>query len=107
MKNLFFLWASFEARVQVFSLETNLKKGEKLWVVNLSPHLNVLYSHTARRGVIVHEIAHVYLYPGEFDTKEAHQGADALAREWGFGDEIEALRAHWNMIERLERRNRS
>ena len=49
---------------------------------------------SALRGLLIHELAHVYLrhFEVEKTSREREIEADALARSWGFGDEIQAVR---------------
>lgn len=50
-------------------------------------------SNPAAMAVIAHELAHAWLneHVKPEESKEREREADALAREWGFGPELDAL----------------
>ena len=50
-------------------------------------------SDSAAMAVIAHELAHAWLneHVRPAESKEREHEADALAREWGFGSELDAL----------------
>jgi len=50
-------------------------------------------SDEAAEGVVAHELAHAWLneHVGPEESSEREAEADRLAREWGFGPELDAL----------------
>ena len=50
-------------------------------------------SDEAAEGEVAHELAHAWLneHVGPEDSSEREAEADRLAREWGFGPELDAL----------------
>ena len=46
----------------------------------------------AARGEIANALAHIYLEHKSDSNKEGEEGADKVAKSWGFKEEIEAYR---------------
>lgn len=94
MSNLFFTYIPVpEAEVKYFLLGHELFT-DKLRVVTFS-YESALMNISALRGVIAHEIAHVYNeHLPDRNEAEAEDEANDLAKAWGFEKEIKALREH-------------
>jgi hypothetical protein len=96
-ENLFFIFIPVPgAEVKLFELDRTLNAGELLQVVSFQYSDD--YNIDEMRGIIVHELAHVYLEHRHGSTKKTENEADETAIQWGFKEEIEAKKA-W--IERV------
>jgi len=96
MKNLFIAYCELGgAQVKWFDPEHDISVGERIIVV-VFPESTGFYPLPALRGVIAHELAHVYarhVMPEKLNMGDkAEEEADALARSWGFEAGIDALR---------------
>lgn len=59
-------------------------------------------SDPAATAVIAHELAHAWLneHVSPRESREREREADALARSWGFGPELDALDAEAETVDR-------
>ena len=95
MRNLFFCFTPMPgAEVKQFRLEDDLRAGEVLQIV-IFPYASAFMPPMAIRGEIAHELAHVWLeHRSTTEHEKQEDETDNLAREWGFVEEIEALRQY-------------
>jgi hypothetical protein len=96
MKHVFYVFTPSPggAEVKPFILDQDhdVDKWDRVIIVSFPYEISCKPS-AAARGMIVHELAHVYLHSDEMAiTDEMENEADQTAIEWGFGDEIKALR---------------
>lgn len=68
--------------------------------VTFNTHLLGQLSSTAQKGVMAHELAHVWLneHAGPEESKSREREADELARSWGYGAELDALDAEADTV---------
>jgi hypothetical protein len=76
----------------------------KRTTIYLSPILEFVRSDDAVVGLVVHEMAHVLLgHPdeeGAAAVKEEHERqANQAMKDWGFGDEADAMGALWSFFQ--------
>ena len=101
MKNLFIIFNSTQgAEVKLFHLEKGIRKGQTMRIASF-PYTSMFRPREAIRGMVVHEIAHVFLeHDFKKDGVQIEDKADQTARNWGFEAEIKALRDYWAELDR-------
>jgi len=91
MKNLFFVYTpNPRAETKIFQL-TNDITGRTLQIV-MFPYDSDFLPSMVLRGQIVRELVRVHR--GLVDAVEQEQRIDTISKQWGFGEEIEALREY-------------
>ena len=91
MKNVFFIFNEFGwGTVKKLNFDEPMEEIHIVVFDNVSSSMPFI----ALRGMIAHEIAHVYL-GHTFGTEEIEDRTDKLAIEWGFEAEIKALREYF------------
>jgi hypothetical protein len=101
MKNLFFTYTPNPgAEVKIFELEYDIKEGN-LEIITF-PYRWGFLPPNALRGVIVHELVHIYTGLGAIIDQEDQ--IDSIATEWGFREEIKAAKKYKKQIQLEERR---
>jgi len=96
-KNVFFIFTPFQgAEVKILRSESGIKKDQTFRIVNF-PYASIFMPHSALRGEVAHELAHVLLTHESVsrDLDKMEDEADRVASNWGFRNEINALRDYW------------
>lgn len=91
MKNLFFVYTpNPRAETKIFQLKNDIT--ERTLQVVIFPYDSDFLPSMVLRGEIVRELVRVHR--GLVDVVEQEQRIDAIAIEWGFREEVEALREY-------------
>lgn len=86
-KNLFFSFAlKAEAEVKEFYLDHDIKPGEKVQVVTF-PYASEHMPPEALRGELVQGLIQIH-YGNKLNMKEISEKMDAIAKDWGFEEEL-------------------
>ncbi|MEE4601990.1 MAG: hypothetical protein V2J65_11985 [Desulfobacteraceae bacterium] len=97
MKNVFYSYIDdYYGEVKLFRLEHDIVAGDIVRFVCFPNHV-VSLGFEILRGIIAHELAHVYLLHLS-GNKEIEDEADNLAASWGFQSEINAFREHVRLL---------
>ena len=93
MKNVFYSYINdYCGEVKLFRSEHDIVVGDIVRFVCFPNHV-VSLGYEILRGIIAHELAHVYSLHLS-GNEESEDEADNLAASWGFQSEINALREH-------------
>lgn len=91
MKNLFFVYTPYpRAETKIFQLKNDIT--ERTLQIVIFPFDSDFLPSMVLRGEIVRELVRVHR--GLVDVVEQEQRIDAISKEWGFREEIEALREY-------------
>jgi hypothetical protein len=94
MSNVFYVFTPHDgAEVKSFNLGEDLRKGQKIVIVDF-PYSSIITRPVVARGVIVHELAHIYK-GHTLSSRKREIETDQLAKSWGFKKEIRAVRDYW------------
>lgn len=98
MKNVFYTFTpnpGAEVKHFVFDEDDRIENWDRIIVVTFPYEVSFMPPITAK-GTIVHELAHVYAHPDQAVSNEKMEDeADQLPIDWGFEEEIKAMRDYY------------